>query len=400
MNISAGDTIGFNTRDELAVRSIVSVVKCSSIDYENIEAAVKKSLSLVGGMKAFVKRGSTILVKPNVGVAFPPEEGRTTDPNVVRAVIRLLKAANAERVIVGESSVVGVDTLKALKVSGVLRVAEEEKVEVLDFKKGYSLEVPVSAGLSLKKIRVARVALEANAIVNIPKLKTICTTLVSIGLKNLKGLLPDSEKRRFHLKGINETIVDLNSVVRPALTVVDGIVANELYVPRKLGVVIVGRDPLAVDTVATRIMKVENSDVIHLRLAAAKNLGISDLNEIRILGERIEEVATSFKTAPQGLSDLTYENVKIVDGSPCSGCVGVLTTALKQAQDRGILKRSGELAIFVGPKASTPKTLKNSIAFGNCARKCESSNLVEGCPPILLDVMKTLEDSVCADTQS
>ncbi len=355
---------------------------------------------MVGGIKTFVKRGSTVLVKPNVGVSSPPEEGRTTDPNLVRAVVRLLKTVGAERVVVGEASVVGVDTLEALKVSGILEAAEEEKAEVLDFKRDRFVEVSVPDGLLLKKIRLARIALEADTIVNIPKLKTICTTLVSVSLKNLKGLLPDSEKRLFHFNGVNEAIVDLNSVIRPAVTVVDGILANELYMPRKLGIVMAGADPVAVDTVATRLMNIKGEDVIHLRLAAAKNLGISDLKKIQILGERVEKVATSFRIAPQGLSDLAYENVKIVDGSPCSGCVGVLTTALKQAKEHGLLKKSGDLVVVVGSKPSAYKTSKNSIAFGNCAPKCNSTIFIEGCPPILLDVVETLENLPCANTQN
>ncbi|UCH32676.1 MAG: DUF362 domain-containing protein [Candidatus Bathyarchaeota archaeon] len=380
------------------MKGVVSVVACNSLEYEDVETAIRKSLNLVGGIKTFVEPGSAVLVKPNVGVASPPEEGRTTDPNVVRAVIRQLKAAGVERVIIGEASVVGVDTFKALKVSGILEVAEEEKAEVLDFKREQFSEVSVPAGLLMKKIRFARAALEADAIVNVPKLKTICTTLVSVGLKNLKGLLPDSEKRRFHLEGVNEAIVDLNSVVRPAVTIVDGIIANELYRPRKLGVIITGKDPLAVDTVATRVLNIKNTDVIHLRLAASKKLGISDLNKIHILGARIEEVAASFKTAPQGLSDLAFENVEIFDGSPCSGCVGVLTTALKQAKDRGFLKKHGKRSIFIGSKTPT-LTKKNSIAFGNCAHNCRSDLFIKGCPPILLDVVKALEDSIYTNKQ-
>jgi uncharacterized protein (DUF362 family) len=125
-------------------------------------------------------------------------------------------------------------------------------------------------------------------------------TKVTLGMKNMFGLLPDKFKGKFHAKGISKVIVDINTVLKPALTVIDGFVAMEGSgptdgTPVKTDLIIAGTDVVATDATAARVMGFEPWEIAHIRKAHDKGLG--NIDNIEILGSKLDDVKRAFKPA-------------------------------------------------------------------------------------------------------
>jgi uncharacterized protein (DUF362 family) len=175
-------------------------------------------------------------------------------------------------------------------------VAERWNVKLVDLNGDTFVEVQPPNPLALRRVRVARTALEST-IVSVPKLKVHRLATVTLGLKNMMGAL--ASKGSMHNGRLNENIADLASVLRPSLTVIDGIIAGEGHEtgrsPVEMGLVIAGTDPVAVDAVGAAVMGVPPTEVKHLVLAERKGLGTCRLEEIEIIGEPIEKVRRKFR---------------------------------------------------------------------------------------------------------
>jgi len=265
-----------------AVETTVSALKL-------IEADVEHALAESGKKQ--------ILIKPNYINSKHPSTGITTDSGVIEGVVKFLKTGNLTRnVVIGEGSGFA-DTFQAFKIAGVDAVADRWGVKLVDLNKDEFAEAQVPNPLSLKKIRVAKTALEST-IISVPKLKPHRIATVTLSLKNMMGAL--ASKGSMH-KGtsLSENIADLASVLTPSLAVVDGIIAGEGHEtsgdPVPMNLVIAGTDPVAVDAVGAMVMDIAPEDVKHLLLAERKGLGTCQLANITVLGEPIEAVKRKFR---------------------------------------------------------------------------------------------------------
>ncbi|MET1125213.1 MAG: DUF362 domain-containing protein [Archaeoglobaceae archaeon] len=227
-----------------------------------------------------------VLVKPNYVVAKHPSTGMTTDAGVIEGVVRFLVERGKE-VLIGEGSG-WADTFEAFKLAGVDKVAEKYGARLIDLNKDEFVEVSPPNPLALRSVRVAKTALKCE-IVSVPKLKAHRQTKVTLGLKNLMGAL--ASKGSFHDGRLHENIADLASLLKPKLTVIDGIIAGEGHetrgVPRRMDVVIAGADVVAVDSVGAALMGVNPLEVEHIVLAARKGLGTCKIEEIEIVGDEV-----------------------------------------------------------------------------------------------------------------
>lgn len=268
--------------------SEVAIIKSDDPIKATIEA-----LEAINASKAF-KLDERILIKPNYIDSSHPSLGVTTDARIVEGVVRYLKDAGFNRIIIGEGSGFA-DTMEAFRVAGIDKIAEMYGVDMIDLNKDEYMEVDVHGGKALKKVRIARTALES-AIVSVPKLKVHRLAVVTLSLKNLMGVV--SPKGVMHGR-LNTKIVDLAMLLKPRLAVVDGIIGGEVHEtahqPVKVGVVIAGLDPVAVDSVASMVMGIDPMDVPHLREAENRGLGVCDPRSIRVIGARIEDVKVKFR---------------------------------------------------------------------------------------------------------
>jgi uncharacterized protein (DUF362 family) len=159
------------------------------------------------------------------------------------------------------------------------------------------VDIPIEGGLALKKITVPRLVKES-AIISAAKLKTHTATNVTLGMKNMFGLLPDKNKFKYHLKGISKVVVDINTMLKPALTVIDGFVAMEGKGPTygnpvQMDTINAGEDLIATDATACRVMGFDPRHISHIRRGYEKKLG--EIDQIEIVGDGIETVMKPFK---------------------------------------------------------------------------------------------------------
>jgi uncharacterized protein (DUF362 family) len=235
-----------------------------------------------------------ILVKPNYVDASHPSTGITTDSRVIEGVVRFLKERGVKDVRIGEGSGYA-DTFEAFRVAGVDKMAEKWNVRLIDLNKDEVVEVSPPNPLALKRVKIAKTALEST-LISVPKLKLHRITGVTLSLKNMMGTVSRKGSMHSHL---SKNIADLASIVKPSIAVIDGIVAGEGHEtsenPVEMNLVIAGTDPVAVDAVGAAVMGVSPKDIKHLCFAEEKGLGTCDLTEIEVLGQPIESVRRKFR---------------------------------------------------------------------------------------------------------
>jgi uncharacterized protein (DUF362 family) len=240
-----------------------------------------------------------VLIKVNFITTKTWDTGATTDPIVVEAIIQKLKHLPVE-VFVVESDATMTNADKAFVATGMKEMCKQNDVQYLNLRHVKDrVKIPIPNGETLQSITVPRIVTES-AIISAAKLKTHTSTKVTLGMKNMFGLLPDKFKGKYHAKGISKVVVDINTVLKPALTVIDGFVGMEGKgptdgTPVKMDLIIAGKDVVATDATAARAMGFDPMEISHIRTAYQKGLG--NINDIEILGSRLEDVRRIFKTS-------------------------------------------------------------------------------------------------------
>ncbi|QNB48092.1 DUF362 domain-containing protein [Thermanaerosceptrum fracticalcis] len=353
---------------------------------EEIHRQVYRAIDLLGGINSFIKKGERVLIKPNVTEDHPADRGTTTDPYIVEALVGLCRQAGAGEIIIGEGAGVGKDSLECMEKTGWFMFTEKG-IRLVDLNKEEKVKISIPNGLVFKELKIAKLALEVDAIINVPVLKTHVATLITCCLKNMKGVIPYESKKAMHFHGLHEGIVDLNTVIKPRLNVVDALVAQEGLgpvsgTPLPLGMIMAGADAAAVDTVGAHIMGVEVREVRHLVLAGEKGVGCNQLKEIKVVGEKLEDCVHPFVRPDLKLE---FAGFKIISEKGCSGCNMQVMMTLKRMDAAGELdllrKRYSKVNIIFGQGDLTEEGL--SILVGNCQKKnrAKGALFVEGCPP-------------------
>lgn len=337
-------------------------------------------------------RGNTVLVKPNIA---SPDGFSSTNPAVTWAVARTFSDYGC-KVIIGEDPSIPTDEDFAYREYGLYELAEEANAEVVSLRRGRHTRVKVPGGGSFSEIEVSTFAVEADLVVSVPTMKSVNVVAATLGLKNMKGLLPASSKRRFHREGLNQGIVDLNAAVRPGLVIIDGTIGKDwserLCFP--VGVIIASRDLVAADAVCATIMGFDPGQIEHIRLASEAGLGESDVRSIEILGEGIDRWAGKFPFSPPKdpfkLAEKSGGRIEIIQGSPCSVCLNELGQVLARYESH--LSDFEDLTILVGPEAepSAVSDQRHRVLFGNCLKKCaDEGSFIHGCPPTDYEAAET-----------
>lgn len=260
----------------------------------NPQEMTVKALEMVEARNA-IPEGKPVLIKPNYINARHPSTGITTDSRVIEGVVMFLRQNEVEEILVGEGSGHS-DTIHAFEVAGVDSVAERLNVKMVDLNKDEFVEVHPPDPLALKKVKVAKTALEST-IVSVPKLKLHRITGVTLSIKNMMGAM--TPKGSMHSRNLSKNIADLCSIIKPSIAVIDGIIAGEGHEtsgnPVEMNLVIAGTDPVAVDMVGASVMDVSPDTVKHLTYSEQKGLGTRDLSRIEVIGEPIDKVRKKFR---------------------------------------------------------------------------------------------------------
>jgi len=276
-------------------RSDLSVVQVAIVRGEKPENMTVKALEMAGAHKTLLKT-KPVLIKPNYINASHPSTGITTDSRVVEGIVKFLRENSVEDVTIGEGAGFA-DTFRAFRVAGLDVVAERWNVRLVDLNKDEFVQVEPEEPLALKKVNIAKTALEST-IISVPKLKPHRLARVTLGLKNMMGVMSPKGSMHNHL---SEKIVDLVSVIKPSVAVIDGLIAGQGHEtagdPVRMDLVIAGTDPVSVDAVGAAVMGIPPESVKHLRLAEERGLGVCDLKRIEVLGDPIEKVSRKLKTS-------------------------------------------------------------------------------------------------------
>ena len=238
-----------------------------------------------------------VLIKVNFITTKTWDTGATTDPIVVEAIIKKLKHLPVE-IFVVDSDATMTNAYKAFEATGMKEMCQQNDIQFLNLRyQKEKVKIPILDCETLGSITVPRIVTES-AIISAAKLKTHMSTKVTLGMKNMFGLLPDKFKGKYHAKGISKVIVDINTVLKPALTLIDGFVGMEGKgptdgTPVKMDLIIAGKDVVATDATAARVMGFEPMEISHIRTAAQKGLG--NIDDIEILGSKLDDVRHVFK---------------------------------------------------------------------------------------------------------
>lgn len=276
------------------------MVRASDYRCDELQAALRKALSLIGGLEKILKPKAKVFVKINhLSPEAPAERGICTHPVFTGEVLRLLKEYGLEMTI-------GDDIQSKRKdgffITGYRQLSKELGVRLVNLKE-YGFKEVNSNGEVLKKVYVSPLVLESDFVVNLPKLKTHSFTVLTGAVKNMFGVIPHGLRLEYHRRFVrsdvfSQMLVDLFSCARPHLTIMDAIDAMEGEGPsagknKRVGVILASQDAVAVDAVASRIVGFDPLDIMTTFHAHRRGLGTGAIDNIEVVGERVSDVEVS-----------------------------------------------------------------------------------------------------------
>ena len=313
-----------------------------------------------------------------------PSQGATTHPELLAGTIEYLQGHGFRNIVIMEGSWVGCMTEYAFRTAGYDRVCREYDVPFVDLQNDTFREYDC-AGM---KIKICDRPMKAGYVINMPVLKGHCQTTVTCALKNMKGIIPNSEKRRFHTLGLHKPIAHLNVMAPRGFILVDNICGdldfeeggNPVQMDRILGV----WDPVLCDAFVCESMGYEVDDVPYIRLAEKLGIGTADTSVADVI--RLNEPSVkSSRFRMTGRVKKLAQNTEPIDA--CSACYGSLIHALNRMNEDGTLGRhKTRIAIGQGYKGKM-----GEIGVGQCT-SCFKKTL-KGCPPKASEMRAFLEDN-------
>ncbi|MEW5901236.1 MAG: DUF362 domain-containing protein [Acidobacteriota bacterium] len=276
----------------------VSVVRCPGYNGSDLALALRQSFDWLGGLGTYLRRGTRVFIKVNhLSSAAPPERAVITHPSFVREVLRFFLDCGV-RLTVGDDIASGQGD--GFRKTGYRQMCDELGIRLVSLRETGFAEVALHGALS-EKIYLAREVLDTDFILNLPKLKTHSFTVFTGAIKNMFGAMPHGLRLDFHRRFVRNDIfsralVDVFSVARPQLTIMDAVLGMEgegpsAGRPYKIGLLLAGEDAVAVDAVAARIIGLSPSEVMTTSSAHRRGLGVGDPRLIEVVGEEIEAVA-------------------------------------------------------------------------------------------------------------
>ena len=329
----------------------------------------------------YLRPGMQVSLKPNLVVPCPARDGATTHPEVVEGIIKYLRDFGISKIKIIESSWVGEhDTALAYKYCGYEELSVKYDIPLIDLKTDSHAKYEFEG----YEISVCDEAMHTDFLINIPVLKAHCQTDLTCCLKNLKGCIPDSEKRRFHTLGIHKPVAALNGIIKTGYCIVDGICGDLSFEeggnPIDSKRIIAGRNPLNIDSYCAELIGYKPEEIGYIRYAHEYGLGELYSTETRLI-----EINSADKPTVDMHRDRIAEKYRkmIDEDAACSACYASLIFALHRMGSKA-KKLGGTLHIGQGYKGKTGK----GIGIGVCCRGFEKN--ITGCPPKAIDILNAL----------
>lgn len=380
--LSENSGAGLQQNSEKIITEAKFEIKSSLID--NSEAEVDcfySSDSVEKQNSEFGLYNMRIGIKPNLVAPMEAYWGGTTHPEVVAGIVEYLQEKGFSNLVIMEGSWVGDKTSESYEVCGFKSLCEKYNVPFLDMQKEKG--VPVQCGDMT--LNICKSALDLDFLINVPVLKGHCQTKITCALKNMKGLLPNSEKRRFHALGLHDPIAHLGLAIHQDFIVVDNICGDLDFEdggnPVEMNRVLAAVDPVLMDAYVCDMMYYQVEEVPYITKAATLGVGCADIRqaEIRALdGNPGAPIPKSRKVVE--LADAVEEV------ESCSACYGNLIPALDRLKQEGLLSNlTTRISIGQGYRNQ-----KGILGIGHCTR--HFTHHLEGCPPTEDEIYEFLKN--------
>ncbi len=395
----------------------------SIVHYEKNQESVRTAVELCGGLNHLLAK-ARVFIKPNIvfwthKIPFP-KWGVITTSRIIEEMVILLKEKGVEEITIGEGMVImpndretpafafeslGYNLLK--KRYGVKTInVHEQKFREVDLGNGDTLHFNTDI-------------LDSDFVIDIPVLKTHAQTVVSLGIKNLKGMIDIKSRRKCHNadpeKDLNYWVSKLADPMPPMLTLLDGIYTTARGPSfdgrvRRNNILVASADVLSADLVGAMILGHEPSEVPHLVHAAKNRNRRPDLTDVEIVGEEIEKVASRHEStfpysddtlplpmARMGIKGLTYRKYDLTMCTYCSGLNGVVLAAVAAAWNG---QPWDDVEVLTGKSMAPSPGMKKTILFGKCMYQKHKDNPdiqemipIKSCPPKPASIIKAFHQA-------
>jgi uncharacterized protein (DUF362 family) len=331
-----------------------------------------------------IERDALVGIKPNLVLAKPSSSGATTTPAIVEGLIEYLQLKGHMNIVIMEGSWVGDRTREAFKVCGYEKISKEYNVPLIDLQRDTYSEFEYGG----VRINICNYAVNVDYLINVPVLKGHCQTNLTCALKNMKGCIPNTEKRRFHTMGLHKPIAYLSKMLKQNLVIVDGMNGDLNFEeggnPVQMNRIIAGKDPVLVDAYAAELLGFDIGEIPYIGMAEDIGVGTTNLANMDIV--ELNKDTGKRKFRPTRRVQHLVRNV--VEDSACSACYGSLVYALERLDDKNLLNKLEE-KIYIG-QGFKDKTL-DGIGIGICTSRF--AKCVKGCPPKAKDIVDFLAKS-------
>jgi len=288
----------------MVAKEKVSLIQCENYDEDIVLEKVRESLNLLGGIQKIVKPGNRVLLKVNLVQPFPPEKAVTTHPSIVRAIISLIKEARGIPVI-GESSGPPGVTKAAFRKTGMKEIAERTNTEILNFEGTGTDVIRIPKGKILKRILPTNTLSKFDLIFSLPKLKAHELLMYTGAVKNFLGIIPGGGKAKLHSIAktpdtLAHALLDIYQWVKPHFALMDAIIGMEgagasTGTPVSIGYILAGFDCVAVDTIASALVGYNPEEILTIKYAVERKIGVGRLKQIQVLGTQLQETSVNFE---------------------------------------------------------------------------------------------------------
>ncbi len=401
------------------------------------EESVLDGIEKLGGISKFIDDGDQVFIKFNLRLPF----GFPTNTNLdtLKAIIQSCNQAGAKKVYVGGFPMEGI-TVKAISDSLQLKDYFKNigaELVFLDSSNLYlqrGLDVKLKAlkkralervKINKKKYLIPKIILEADKLISINQVNVDPIFKVRLSLLNLYSLIPNryqkidnkSKGRRDYLlkdqykQDLASKIIDVYSIKKPNLVVNDLFYVLEGAGPliykdsnlKKTGIVVIGSDAIAVDNITLKLLNLDPEHDILLSMAKKRNIGITELSKIKLIGENLENITINIENCINKLEDINLRNFSIKMGQLCSGCYEHayhLLNFMKTNMIKDLKYLSNTNSLLIGDNPLKSEDIDNNVViFGNCAIRSTKNHPLRrnkkvmelfGCPPNLFNSIELL----------
>ena len=299
------------------MKPIVSLLHTSTYETASLMQSLEAVLAPLGGMSSIVKSGDRVLLKPNLLTGARPTKECTTRPELVYCVAKMVQEVGGKPFL-GDSPAFG-SARGIAKMNGLLPLAAELGIPIVEF---HGKRYETAGEGDLHHLRLSKEAMDADVVINLPKVKSHMQLTLTLGAKNLFGCVPGKMKAWWHMEAgkdverFAQMLVETARTIDPELTIIDGIIGHEgngpsAGEPRPLGVLAAATDVFALDRVMVEILGVEPEAVPTVAMSMKMGL-CSDLDAIEIAGDSIAQLQIPNWQLPETMMPIDFGLPRVV----------------------------------------------------------------------------------------